>query len=606
MTLRLRRLPVPVRPVGRLGAWRARAGAVALVAGALVARPAAAQDAARLARADSLWAAGQVDSAAAIYRTVLGATPTARPDLVLRVANAFAWSQRTDSALAWYAHYARLAPGDAQGPVGRARTLAWAARRAEALVVLDSVVRAAPAERDAVLLRAQVQAWAGDLGQAADSYRAWLATHADDDEARAGLARTLSWDGRFEDAATEYKRLEARAPAEAAKGIARVTAWRGDLAAAQAQWSDVTRRFPQDPEGWTGLAQVERWQGRTREADAALARALAVSPGYADAVEQRAWVRADLATAGDVLVATNTDSDKNSGLTVSATSLFTPAWQGRVSVQGVWRRTTLGVTDGSTFGLRAATTWRPDGTAWSVRAELGIAKLWPESGTAACAGSGCVLPARSTADVQVAYAVRVGGPIAAGITAGLGVSGAPFDETATLIQNRIRTDGVDADATVTLPGKFSMAGTLGWARVANGTVRNSRVMVTGQVRYALARASWVGVNGRLTAYDTTAFTDGYFAPQRFGLAELALHGELPRELGWNVIGEAGLGVQVIRVIGGAPSNQPAQRAQAGVVYRPVPGTEAALTLWIANVASPFSGTTDYRAGGLTVRGRLVF
>ncbi|MBI3791573.1 MAG: hypothetical protein HY275_11940 [Gemmatimonadetes bacterium] len=277
---------------------------------------------------------------------------------------------------------------------------------------------------------------------------------------------------------------------------------------------------------------------------------------------------------------------------------------------GQVRRATVGAYTGTSSSLRAATTWTPSGTAWSVRAELGVTLLGDNQdsflgpGGAGPPGGTPLSPTRP--DASFSYALHAGGPVASGIVAGLTVAGGPFDETAPLITRRIRTDGVEGDMSVTLPGRLSMAGTLGWARVANGSVPNSRVQFTGQLHYALTRGSWVGAHGRITAYDTTAFPDGYFAPQRFGVAELVVHGELPRDIGWNVIGEAGLGVQSIRVSGAASSTKAAQRAQAGVVYRPVPGTEWGAMLWIANVASPFAQTTDYRAGGVTLRAKVVF
>ena len=546
-----------------------------------------------LARGDSLWGAGKTDSAAVVYRAALALDSLASAGAVLRVANVFAWTSRTDSALRWYARFERMEPHDASGPIGRARALAWASRYEGSLAVLDSLVRAAPSERDAVLLRAQVAAWAGDLTGSTAEYRAWIGTHAGDDEARAGLARTLSWDGKFEEAAAEYRALEVRMPAEAAKGLARLTSWRGDLEGSRAQWTDVTVRYPKDPEGWTGLAQVQRWQGRVRESDTALGQALALSPGDPDAIAQRAWVKSDLAPSGEVLLAYSNDSDQNQATTLAVTTGVAPAWQGRATVMAQVRRASLGAFIGTTTSLRAATTWTPSGTAWSLRGEVGISLLTDNQ-------------AATVQGTAIAYVARASGTVAEGVVAGVTVAGGSFDETATLITKRIRTDGVDGDLAVTLPGRFSLLGGIGWAKVGNGATPNSRLTLSGAVHYALSRGSWLGVRVRSQGYDTTAAGDGYFAPQRFTVAELAAHFELPKDIGWNVLADAGVGTQSIAVTGTPTTNTGTQRAQLGVLFRPEPGQEFSAAIWIANVASPFTVTTDYRAGGVIVRGRLRF
>ena len=582
-----------------------------LALGVVLARGAEAQSAVTvlLVRADTLWDAGRTDSAAVLYRAALAQDSLATPRAVLRVATVFSWTTQTDSALRYFARYERMQPADARGPMGRARTLAWASRYAASLAVLDSVVQAAPTERDAVLLRAQVQAWAGDLGGATSAYRAWLAAHADDDDARAGLARTLSWDGKFDDAAAEYRALEPRVPAEAAKGLARVTAWRGDLEAARVQWAEVTAKYPADPEGWTGLGQVERWQGRPRDADRALAQALAVSPGYADALSQRAWVRADLAPSTDLLVAYANDSDQNRTLTTALGFAIAPPWQGKINATVQLRRAEFAAFSGTTSALRVGTQWTPLGAAWSMRGELGLT-LYNADNLFVALDPSTLTPLvpqpAKPGDAQASYMLRVSGPVVSGVVGGLTVSGGAFDETALLMAHRIRTDGVDADVTATLPGRFTLEGTLGYAKIGNGGVPNARLGYAATLRYALARGSWFGVTARGYRYDAAGVGDGYFAPQKFLVGEGAAHFELPREVGWNVLADAGIGMQAIRVSGTPESSKAAQRAQLGVLFRPVPGGEASLTIWVANVASPFSATSDYRAGGITARGRLLF
>ncbi len=563
-----------------------------------------------IVRADTLWEAGRTDTAAVLYRAALADDSLATPRAVLRVAIAFSWANQTDSALRYFARYARMEPGDYRGPLGRARTLAWASRHGAALATLDSLAAALPSAREVALFRAQVLAWAGDLAGAKAQYRAWLTAHADDDEARAGLARTLTWDGRFDDAATEYRSLEARLPAEAAKGIARVTAWRGDLVAAHAQWAQVTERYPLDPEGWVGLAQVSRWQGRALDADRALAQALVVSPGYADAISQRVWVRADLAPAGDVLTAYTNDSDQNRMLTVATSAAATPPWPGRLTATVQTRRAEFSAYTGTSTAVRAVASWAPGGTAWTFAVDAGVTVQGDNASTFLAPGGAGAPGGRPLASDRpsalFAYGLRATGPVAAGVVGSIGVAGGAFDETAVLIVRRIRTDGVDGDLTATLPGRFTLSAGAGWATIGNGSSPNRRLMFNGALRYTLSRGSWIGALARTFAYDTSAGADGYFAPQRFTLFEAAAHFELPRDIGWNVLADAGLGSQAIRIGGASDEAKGAQRAQLGVLYRPTPGTELLGSVWIANVASPFATTADYRAGGITLRGRLRF
>ncbi len=593
---------------------RALGGACVRVAAgvllALAARPAGGQAVTPLlVRADSLWGAGRPDSAAVLYRAALMQDSLASSRAVFRVATTLAWASRTDSALALFARYERMEPGDYGGPLARARTLAWASRYAPALGVLDSLSQAMPLEREIALFRAQVLAWAGDLSAAAARYRDWLVRSPEDDDARAGLARTLSWDGRFDDAAAEYGLLASRAPAEAAKGIARVTAWRGDLDAARAQWADVTVRFPTDPEGWTGLAQVERWQGRARDADRALAQALVVRPGYPDAISQRAWVRAELAPAGDVSVAYGNDSDQNRMLTTTVSGSLAPPWQGRATLSAQFRTAEFSAFRGTSTAVRLSSSWTPAGTAWTLRGEGGVTLLSgddPTVGLLPIGGPPGSVPASRSVGTLLSYSVRASGPVAPRVVAGISASGGPFDETAVLIVRRIRSDGLDGDISITLPGRFTVGGGASWARIGNGATPNARLAMSGALRYAVTRGSWLGVVARTFGYDTTAGGDGYFAPQRFTLVEAAAHFELPKDIGWNVLADVGVGTQTIRIGSNPSTNKGAQRAQLGVLYRPIPGTEWSAVLWIANVASPFAATSEYRAGGLTARGRLVF
>jgi hypothetical protein len=127
------------------------------------------------------------------------------------------------------------------------------------------------------------------------------------------------------------------------------------------------------------------------------------------------------------------------------------------------------------------------------------------------------------------------------------------------------------------------------------------------LRGAPRRGSWVGISGRHLAYEQFLRL-GYFAPQAFTTTELQGHFELPKDLGWNVFADAGLGQQTIRLRSDPANSRAAQRAALGVLWRPAPGREVSAGLTIANVASPFArdAAASYRAGSFTLRGRLLF
>lgn len=559
----------------------------------------ASQEAAALIRrGDSAWQAGHQDSAATLYRAALAQDSLASSRAVFRVATTMAWASRTDSALALFARYERMEPRDWSGPLARARTQAWASRTSSALGTLDSLAAAHPTEREVVLLRAQVQSWAGDLASSGKGYGAWVAAHPDDDEARAALARTLAWDGRFDAAEREYQSLLPRLPAEAIKGLARVSSWRGDYETARRRWIDATVAYPADPECWVGLGQVERWMGRTRDAERSLTSALRIRPGYGDALSQLGWVHAELQPALLPLLSLTDDSDANRVTTLSLSGDMAPSWQGRLAGGVQLRQAVLGPTSGTSLTLRGGASWAPFGATWSVRAEAGLSLL-----QRSLAIGSPLVPGPGS---QWLYALRVGGPLTPGLSIGASASGGAFDETAVLIARGLRTDGVDVEATLSLPARLTLTAGASWMRVGGGAVANSRNAVSAGLRYTLARGAWVGVQGRTFGFDTLARFDGYFSPQRFTLLEAAAHFELPKDLGWNLIADVGIGGQEIRV-GTAPSSgKDAQRASIAIVYRHTPKTEVSAGLWIANVASPFAASSEYRAGGLTLRGRVGF
>jgi hypothetical protein len=106
------------------------------------------------------------------------------------------------------------------------------------------------------------------------------------------------------------------------------------------------------------------------------------------------------------------------------------------------------------------------------------------------------------------------------------------------------------------------------------------------------------------AYEHGAF-DGYFAPKAYLLAEASSRLRLGGELGWALESEVGLGNQSITAFDGSHTARFAQRANASLLYRPVPGAEWSLSGGFANVASPATiSSADYRFYTIAIKGRV--
>jgi len=175
-----------------VAAGERRSRILLLVLGALAAahaRPAAAQGAhlaaGRLGRADSAFTAGDRQAAEREYAAVLAADPW-NSHATYRLAQLHRRDPR--SAVRLFRRYVALEPSDPWGYMALGDILARTKRYGEALRRYDDALRLAPGERDAVVGRARTLARARRMGAAIAAYRAWLATHPTDTEARHELA----------------------------------------------------------------------------------------------------------------------------------------------------------------------------------------------------------------------------------------------------------------------------------------------------------------------------------------------------------------------------------------------------------------------------------
>ena len=164
--------------------------------------------AAGLARADSVFAAGDATAAALAYAAVLAADPQNS-----RATYRLADLRRRDpkEALRLFQRYVALEPSDPWGYLAVADMLARLGRYHEAMQESDTALRLAPNERDAVMGRARVLVRAGRTDAAVVAYRQWLATHDRDPEAWREIARELVRAGRPGDAAHALERAQSQA-----------------------------------------------------------------------------------------------------------------------------------------------------------------------------------------------------------------------------------------------------------------------------------------------------------------------------------------------------------------------------------------------------------
>ncbi|HEU5218114.1 MAG TPA: tetratricopeptide repeat protein, partial [Gemmatimonadales bacterium] len=232
---------------------------------------------------DSAWTAGRYPVAREAYARVLALDSVKSSRSVYRLAVLHTWDGDLKGSLPLFALYIRLEPRDEEGRLALARAYAWKGNTAAAVAIFDSILSRDHTYRDAALGGALALVWAGKYDAALARYDKWLIQNPRDIEAGLARARSLAWAGRLTQSERAYTALgKGGENLETQKGIAMVAAWRGDLGRSERIWRRLSAQAPMDAEVWVGLAQVQRWAGRSEDAKTALERALAANPSNAD------------------------------------------------------------------------------------------------------------------------------------------------------------------------------------------------------------------------------------------------------------------------------------------------------------------------------------
>jgi tetratricopeptide (TPR) repeat protein len=474
---------------------------------------------------------------------------------------------------------------------------AWRAGKFdEAFARYEAVLGSDSTSARAVFRVATMLAWRNDLGKSESMFRLYLRLAPGDDDGRIGLARTLAWGGRYDESVALCDSVLTANPRQrdAALLAAQARAWSGRLRTAINRYRNWLSGHPNDAEAWLALAQAWQWADRPEEARGALDHALAVDPNNARARSQLDWVNVARAPSLEPTISSSDDSDDNRSTTYMLRTSWRAPWQARVVTDASYRVADLGARSGTATSARVASSLTPFDGQWTVRGELGATRL---------AGSNAP-GAPMVTHTEPLAAVRLSGRVARRVSLGAGVSRAAFDETAPLIQSGIATTSIDGDGDLTLTRRLTLGGGGGWTRLSGGSGPNSRASGSTTLRFTARPFVSVAIGMRGFSYEHAAF-DGYFAPKRYLLAEASSRLRVGGEVGWGLESELGLGNQSITAFDDSHVGRFAQRANASVLYRPVPGVEWSLSGGFANVASPATiSSADYRYYTVAIKGRV--
>ena len=115
--------------------------------------------------------------------------------------------------------------------------------------------------------------------EAIAAYRKYVSLRPENDEARAALAKLLSWQGQWDEAGALYRDVLTRHPLDddTRVALARVLSWQQQYVEARREYELVLRDHPQHPEALAGLGDVLVWSGHPDQAVTYYQRAVDVA-----------------------------------------------------------------------------------------------------------------------------------------------------------------------------------------------------------------------------------------------------------------------------------------------------------------------------------------
>lgn len=147
----------------------------------------------------------------------------------------------------------------------------------------------------ALLERAKTHERAKEYKAALADYRRFLSAHPGNDDVRAMMAKLLSWQGQFAEAASLYQDVLTRRPHddESRVGLARVLSWQQKYDDARREYERVLLTEPQHLDAVRGLADVLSWSGHPDQAITFYEQVVAAT-GDAEVVARLRALKAEL------------------------------------------------------------------------------------------------------------------------------------------------------------------------------------------------------------------------------------------------------------------------------------------------------------------------
>lgn len=185
----------------------------------------------------------------------------------------YTWSDKPDSAAAWFRIYLKRNPDDLEGMLGLARALSWAGEKSESI----------------------------------EWYRRIQGKYPEAIDARIGEARVVSWQDRNKESEALYRKILEADPRslEASLGLAQVVNWQGRHREAATLYGDIMESHPDSKEAVIGLAQAQRWLGLDWKAR----KTLAPVKDHPEAAKMLEELETEAAPAVRTSYAVSSDSD---------------------------------------------------------------------------------------------------------------------------------------------------------------------------------------------------------------------------------------------------------------------------------------------------------